>query len=291
MTPFELTIVLLSAGLHAIWNAYAKGTRNPMGFLALLGVACLVPGLPLLPWMPLAAISTEAWWLIGASSVAHFAYQVFLSQAYLRGDLSVVYPIARSTPAFVAIIAVPLLGDEVSLAGGAGIGVVVFGMWLVHTRGRLRWSALVAPGAGFAYLTLAATVVYSILDKEVMVRFRGLGGDLPPALVYFFILQATHGVLFVSYAVTQVPGAELRAIMRERGRHLVVGSFACISSYVLILHALETASVSYVTAVRQSSVLFAAIIGIVTLGERPGRARIIGTAAIVAGVAMIALYP
>jgi drug/metabolite transporter (DMT)-like permease len=293
MTLLELSIVLVSAILHAGWNAYAKDNPNPTAFLAIMGAMTVCAGLALLPFVDLSMVPRDVWWLLAGTGVIHTFYQIFLGRSYERGDLSVVYPIARSTPAFVALIAIPLLDDPVSPAGGGGIGIVMLGMWLVHTEGRVSWRALTAPGIGYAYLTLLATVGYSITDKLAMAKLRATEWTqpVPSAVVYFFLLTAAHTALFVPYALARVPRSAFRAVLGERWGRLLVGVAGSVISYVLILEALRTASVSYVTAVRQTSVVFAAAIAAVMLKERPSRPRVLGSVLTVAGVGLIALFP
>ena len=285
-------MVLASALLHAVWNGYAKRAGNPTAFLGLLAITSTAVSIAALPFFDLAEIPRSVWWLTGGTAVAHVFYQVFLGVAYERGDLSVVYPIARSTPALVAIIAVPLLGDPVTVGGAAGIAVVVAGMWLVQTDGRITIAALTGPGVGFAYLTLITTAGYSILDKQAMVAFANAerwSGPLPVSLTFFVLLQIASGIPYIPYALSRAPRSHVLLILRQHKTLLAVGTVAAIASYGLILAALQTASVSYVTAVRQTSVLFATAIGVAFLRERPGRARIAGAVAIVAGVASMVI--
>lgn len=286
-------MVLFSALLHAGWNAYAKGTESPTAFLAWLGIASVLSGLLLLPFVDLGSVPAAVWWILPGTALVHTAYQIFLGRAYERGDLSVVYPISRSTPALVAIVAVPLMDDPVSAAGGAGIAVVMAGMWLVHTGGRIAWRGLVSPGIGYAYLTLATTAGYSLLDKLAMQRFAEVtwAGQVPRALVYFYLLTTASTLLFVPMVMRRLPRETFLSVPKRYAGRLLFGLVASVGSYVLILEALRTASVSYVTAVRQTSVVFAALLSFLMLRERPGRPRTVGALLTVAGVAIIALFP
>jgi drug/metabolite transporter (DMT)-like permease len=285
-------MVLASALLHAFWNAWAKKASSPAVFLGLLAISQSIVGAVGLAFVDWSELPDALWPVLGASACVHVAYQLFLGAAYQRGDLSVVYPISRSTPALVALVAVPLLDDPVTPLGGLGIGVVVIGMWLVQTSGVLRWSALSGPGTGYAVLTLLATAGYSILDKRAMVVLAAAepwSGPLPVALCYFGLLQIAHTIPYAPLVLLRARPVDVRTVLRSSPALLIVGSFASLASYALILAALQTASVSYVTAVRQCSVLFAAGLGVVLLGERPSRARLLGTVLIVAGVVGIAI--
>jgi drug/metabolite transporter (DMT)-like permease len=291
MTSLELGMVLLSALLHAAWNAYAKDTGSPTVFLAWLAIAHLTTGLLFLPFIEVSLVPDSLWAILGVSALFHTAYNFCLGRAYERAPLAVVYPISRSTPAVVALIAIPLLHDPVTPIGAAGIAVVMIGMWLVHTDGRIEWKALVSPGIGFAYLTLLTTAGYSLTDKMAMAELNaGWTGELPAAFVYFFLGSFAYAPLFVGITLLRVPRQEFVDVLKARWGKILFGLVASLASYILILHALRTASVSYVTAVRQSSVVFAALLSLVILRERPTRARMIGALLNVAGVALIAIF-
>jgi drug/metabolite transporter (DMT)-like permease len=289
----DIGLVLVSALLHAVWSAAFKGSRDPLTFGVLQQIATL-PGAALLVWgFRPGEVPTAVWMLVAATGVAHAAYLYWMCRAYERGDLTVVYPIVRSTPALLPFLAVGWLGESISLGGALGIAVTVAGVWLVHTQGDLRLSALLARGTGYAYLALLATVAYSLLDKRSMAILEASPwtGPFPRSIVFFFLLSFAHAVFFVPLALLRIPPATWRALpVRDCVR--AAGAVAIsLGSYGLILEAYRRAPASYVVAVRQASVLFAVAIGAFWLHERPGRARVVGALATVAGVALIALFP
>jgi uncharacterized membrane protein len=163
----------------------------------------------------------------------------------------------------------------------------------VQSDGRIRVRALVSLGALFAYLTLATTVVYSLIDKQAMhlLGESRWSGPAPRALVYMVLLYYAYIPFFAALSLPSVGWKAVPTVIRrETGR--VIGSALCgIVSYTLILQVLQTAPVSYVVAVRQVSVLFAVLLSVFFLRERPGRVRLLGATATVAGVALISLYP
>lgn len=284
-----LLLVLLSAFLHASWNAAAKDSHNPAAFLFLVDLAASALLAPCLLFMRLADIPAELWLLIVATAVAHGFYSWSLTRAYEEGDLTVVYPISRSTPAFVPFLAVPLLGEELTLGGAGGIALVLVGVWLVQTEGSLERAGWLSAGAGFAYLTLATTVAYSLVDKRAMALFDGLlwSGSLPRAIAYYFFLVAGHLPVFWLLARKRLTMEALTETGRRRALMVLGGAVASFASYSLILQALRSASVSYVVAARQSSVVFAVLLALVWLREKPRRSRVLGIALTVAGVMAI----
>jgi drug/metabolite transporter (DMT)-like permease len=218
-----------------------------------------------------------------------------MSRAFERGDLSLVYPITRSTPAFLPLIAVPLLGETLHPIGVLGIAVVVSGIWLVHAgslRGESEAFRLAGPASRYAYLTLAATVAYSLIDKAAMAELAGAEwpSALPRSLAYAFLLFAAHAVAFTPLVLHARGAAALRDASRLDLLRATGAAVISVLSYSLILRALETSPVSYVVAVRQSSVLFAVALSAFWLRERPGRPRVLGAFATVLGVALIALF-
>ncbi|HJO24358.1 MAG TPA: DMT family transporter [Myxococcota bacterium] len=290
MTSVEITLVLLSALLHAVWSTSIKASGDPLSFNLLQGGVTLVLGASVLPFIDYAALPSGLWKWLALSCLAHGVYAYWLSRAFEHGDLTLVYPIARSTPAILPLVAVPLLGEHITAGGALGIGVVVAGMWLVQVGASLDWRSFGSPAAGFALLTLASTVGYSLSDKAAMTELAAspVPGGLPPVLVFYVLMSVGHFVPFVPLVLLH-RGA--RAVAAAARKDLVAASVASLIGFLgygLILKTLETAPASYVVAVRQTSVLFVLVLGIVRLHERPGRARILGAAVTVVGVALIA---
>jgi len=180
---------------------------------------------------------------------------------------------------------------SISLLGGAGIAVVVGGMWLVQVGEGLRWRNLVERGVVYALLTLAATVAYGLLDKTAMARLDAAewASLVPRAIVYFFLLEIACASIFVPLAARRLESGALVSAARREWKTATLAAVVSFASYSLILQALRSAPASYVVAVRQTSVLFAVALSVLWLGERPGRARVLGAAATVVGVALIGI--
>jgi drug/metabolite transporter (DMT)-like permease len=165
-------------------------------------------------------------------------------------------------------------------------------LWLVQVDGRLRGRDLFAPGTGFAFLTLLATVAYSLADKRAMALLAGAAwsGPLPRPVFYYVLLVLAPTPLLLLLARRSLAMPELRELVRSRSGTVATGAVAGFASYALILQALGTSSVSYVVAARQMSVVFAVALAAFWLGERPARARWLGALCTIAGVAAIALF-
>lgn len=300
MTPDVLGLVLASALIHAVWSFSIKGSRDPLTFNVVQTIPLTLGFLAALVFVDLSGLSGRFWWLLLATGVAHGAYLYGLSLALAGGDLSLVYPIARSTPAFLPLFAIPLTGEKLTGAGMIGIATVVAGMWAVQFGGAAPrdgtdaesvWRRLTAPHFRFAYLALAATVAYGLLDKALMVELSttALPGPIPRPVFGFFALWLTCSVFFVPAALVRMERGSLGRALRTEWKRASVAAVISLIGYSLILEAFETAPASYVVAVRQVSVLFVLALSIAFLGERPGRVRALGALATVAGVALVAV--
>jgi drug/metabolite transporter (DMT)-like permease len=292
LSPTDLALVLASALLHAIWSVSIKQSGDPLCFnLLQTWISALFVGFAA-PWIPWREIPVAVWGLLLLTGPTHAFYLYWMSRAYEHGDLSLVYPIARSTPAFLPLVAVPLFGEVLHPIGGLGVVVVVVGMWLVHLGPAFERQALSGLATRYALLTLLATVAYSLIDKAAMARFAAAvwSGPVPRAITYSLLLNTAHAVAFAPLFFLSRGGAALRAAAREQVPRAAAAALISFVGYTLILRAFETAIASYVVAVRQASVLFAVALGALWLRERPSRPRVLGAAATVVGVALIALY-
>jgi uncharacterized membrane protein len=290
VTSKEVLWVLCSALLHALWNTAAKRSAKPTSFLFLLTALTGMATLPLLFFIPYAELPASLGWLVLASAVSHGLSFIALSLAYEHGELSVVYPISRSTPLVVPLFAVPMLGEHVSHAGALGIALAVIGLWLVQTDGRVQLAAFKSRAALWAYVLLLLTAVFSIVDKRAMNELRHVPwhSPFPATTVFYCLFTAGSALIGLPFAWARLGPRALATDLKNHGLGIAGAALITWWSYALILEVMRTAPVSYVVAVRQISVLFAVAFAMFTLGERPGRARLSGAFASVLGVALIA---
>lgn len=291
MSGREVVWVLVSALLHAVWNMTAKGSRRPTAFLFLLTAFTAVATLPMLPLIPYAVLPSELLWLTLLSGLVHGASFVALALAYEAGDLTLVYPISRSTPLVVPLVALPLLGEHVSTSGAVGIALAVLGLWLVQTGGSIKLAAFKQRAALWAYVMLLLTAAFSIIDKRAMTLLAHVpwSAPVPSTTLYYCLFTTGAAVVSLPFTLRAVGPRELATLLRSDGLKIALSAVLTCVSYLIILEVLKTAPVSYVVAVRQVSVLFAVGMAMVSLGERPSRGRVYGALASVAGVALIAL--
>lgn len=287
MTEAAIGLVLASAVLHSAWNYMAKRSSNQLVFLWLALAAGLVIFTPAFAVVirdnP---IPRSGWVFIGLSSVVHVFYFVLLGGAYSRSDLSVVYPLARGTgPLFVLVISVVFLRELPSLFGFLGVLAIVTGVYLVQTRkltvpapgGPVR--GLLASGPRWALLTGLSIGVYSVIDSA--------GVKHAHPIVYMYLWVAGSFALMAPWMLARIPSV-LQVAKREAGWIFAAGGLL-FGAYVLVLTALTTSSVSYVSAARETSIVLAALYGVILLREGLALTRILGAGLVASGVAMIAV--
>ncbi|MBN2335207.1 EamA family transporter [Candidatus Bathyarchaeota archaeon] len=282
--PFAL--VMASAVSHALWNYVAKAARDKESFMLLLNVFSLVLFLPvfyvILPeiWLPL-----EIMPFLLVSGVAETVYFLALGKAYETGDLSVVYPVARSSPMFVALAAYAVLGERITGWGLAGIALIFVGVYVLHLRGWGReemvkpLKALGAPASRYALVAALGTTVYSISDK--------LGVTAVDPLLYSFWLGFVITGMLTAVTLRRRGIAVVRAELRGSAVRVSVAGALMKGGYMLVLVAMSLAQVSYILALRQVSVVLGAALGVVMLRERYGGVRVVGSLIIFVGVYLL----
>jgi uncharacterized membrane protein len=222
------------------------------------------------------------------------AYFILLSAAYRRGDLSVVYPVARGTaPLLAVVIGVLLLGERLGVAGSIGVLMLLAG-FLVLQR---PWRAIaVARSGGGARKAAADSAILFALATGVMIAtytaIDRVGTREIDVLVYAAILWATCSVVLVLW-VALVAGGDLLRYGPEAARRAAVGGWLTLAAYLCILVALSVAPLSGVAPLRESATVFAAAWGSVRLGEASDRSeatrRIGASVLIVAGALLLAV--
>jgi drug/metabolite transporter (DMT)-like permease len=288
MTGIALGIVLASAFLHAGWNYLLKTSDRKIVFIWWFLLASLVIYLPLFLYFYADAPIPHAGWIcIVATGLIHAAYFWFMGGAYQRGDLSLVYPLARgSGPLIVPILAVILLREEITPLGGFGIGLIIAGIYCVHLRS-FNHGAFLEPfralrgGASlWAFFTGLMIAAYSLVDKV------GVGLVYPP--VYIYIMSLITWLALTPWILIR-ERSRLREEWKNRAGAIFIVGFFSSFTYLMILFALTMGKVSYVAAVREVSIVLSAYFGVFYLREKHGLQKLIGAATIALGVVAIGL--
>ncbi len=277
MSGMVFLAVMFAAGLHAVWNALVKSSADKQ----LSMVAVVLGHLPLaligLAVSPVPA--PESWPYIGVAIILHVGYQLFLLASYRIGDLTQVYPIARgSAPLLVAAISVAFLGvtlQPFEIAGIVTIGIGILSLMLVRQAdGQKNLKA-----AGFALTTGCFIAAYSLVD--------GTGARLAGTVLGFYGWLAVGNAAVIA-AITAVrnPGV-FRRLPTEGRQVFLIGGSASFFAFTIVIWAFTQAPIALVTALRETSIVFALLIGVFFLKERLNLAKVASTFLTLAGAALL----
>lgn len=276
MSGFALTIVLMAAFLHASWNAVVKAATDRAVVLAAVSATHATVGLTLI--LMSTPPAPASWIYIFLSTVIHFGYYVFLFQAYRFGDLSQVYPISRGlAPALVALGAYVMIGEVLPPMGWVGLGAITFGIGLLaFQRGASRTDPRAVAAAAFNGVLIAS---YSVVDG-IGVR---LSGSPFGYMGWLFLLE-----LPVTFFVLYRRRNAFHTIDRKSLLLGLIGGLGAVTAYGLVIYAKTIAPLGAVSAVRESSVIIAALIGLFIFHERPWPVRIVSAVIVAGGVIALA---
>lgn len=270
--------VLVGALLHASWNALVKSSPDKAMDTALIHLTGSVVAIPLLGLVGLPP--AVAWPYIATSMTIHIGYYIALTGAYQHGDLGLTYPLMRGTaPLLVALSAGTVLGETLSPLAWAGVLGVCCGV-LALGLGR---QGLERPRAvGFALANAVIIALYTVVDARGVRATAEAGGN---ALQYVVALFVLDGWPFALLVFLRKGGARvLVPYARQRWLVALGAAVASLGSYGIALWAMTRAPVATVAALRETSVLFAALLGSWFLKEAFTLRRALGTGVIVAGV-------
>ena len=279
--------VLFGAMLHAAWNALVKSSGDKQLDIALVHFLGAVVSLPLL-WL-VGLPPPESWPFLAASLVIHVAYYITLNGAYQHGELGTTYPIMRgSAPMLVALGSSTVLGESLSLAAWLGVAAVTLGVLMVGLS-RPAQALHHHRAIGFALANAVVIAAYTFVDGSG-VRITVAGGHT--AASYVVLLFVLDGIPYPALVFAQRSAEGRRAIAayaRKRWPLATLGGLASLGSYWIALWAMTRAPVAAVSALRETSVLFATALSVLVLKERFGLQRATGAVVIVAGVVALRL--
>lgn len=288
MTLFSLGLLFLAAVLHALSNALIKLSRDKLAFTWWMLTAWVIIGFPLIFFVgqPLPI----GWLLILVSGLIEAVYFITLTRAYALGDLSQVYPLARgSAPLFVLLWALIFLGERPTPIGVVGILIVVIGLYLVNLSALSEWKrpllSFRSPAARWAVITGLLISIYSAIDKVGM-RYVD---PLPYLYLFLFVTWIALAAQWLNPDRRLALRAELKPDVKRSLLKATVVALSGSGAYALVLAALRLSPVSYVSPVRELSVVFGAWIGVRFMGEPGGRLRIFAAMMVTLGVILIAL--
>ena len=278
METFVFLAVLFAAACHAGWNALIKVGLDPLSTTTLISVGSGIVALAFSPFVGVPAWAAWPW--LAASIVIHLVYFASLIESYRTGDLGQVYPIARgSAPLMTAAVTSIFVGEKLSALGWAGIAALVGGVLLLSARGARHLAEIDRRAIGFALFTALTICAYSVVD--------GIGARLSANPNGYSVL------LFVGIAVVMVPyalyrdGRDVIPAMQRFWLRGFAGGALQVLSYGIAIWAMTVAPIAIVATLRETSVLFGAVIAVVVLKEPLRAVRIVAACLIVCGLVLI----
>jgi drug/metabolite transporter (DMT)-like permease len=280
MDAFVFAAVLFAAACHAGWNATIKRGLDPLIVTVLISIGAALVALPFVPFVGLPA--APAWPYVIASVFIHLLYFAALIESYRAGDLGQVYPIARgAAPLMTATATTTLVGERLGTFGWCGIALLAAGVLLLSLRGGRDLARLDRRAVGFALFTAVTVCAYSVVD--------GVGARLAQgANAYSVALFVGIGPVMALYALARRGAATVAAMRRHWATGLAGGALQ-LFSYAVAIWAMTVAPIAIVAALRETSVLFGAVIAVVLLKEPLRPSRIVAALMIVAGLVLIRL--
>jgi drug/metabolite transporter (DMT)-like permease len=281
MDALVFLAVLVAAGFHAGWNALLKLRLEPVVATALVAVAS---GVVALPAVVLAGFPDPVAWpyLLGSVAV-HVAYYLTLAEAYRGADLGHVYPIARGTaPLMTAVAASLWLQETLGGYGWAGVTALAAGILLLAVKGARASQKLNVRSVGFALLTSLTITIYTLVD--------GLGARLSGApIAYTAWLFLLSGSAMAVYGIMHTGMRRLAAEFLANWPVAIGGAGLSTAAYAIAIWAMTVAPIALVAALRETSVLFAALFGTLLLREPLMPTRIAAALLVLAGAVLLRL--
>jgi len=274
-----ILLVLLSAAFHASWNALVKTGRDRLLMQALvIGVGAVLAGI-VLPFVPVP--DRASWPFILLSIVAHNGYYLFLITAYKHGDLSQVYPLARGmAPLLVAGLAALFADEWLTPMQVVGVALVSVGIASLAWGSRRRESNRKA--VFYAVITGLFISTYSLIDGSGVRR----AGSAAGFIAWLFFLD---GIPIVLLVLLRRGRATAELLARDWKRGVVGGVFATVG-YAIVVFVMSQGGMAHVVSLRETSVIVAAVIGMLLLKEDSGVRRIVATAMVAAGNILLHLF-
>ena len=270
MTTSVALFVLFAALLHACWNAVLKGGSDRLWSMNVMGLASALGCAMLLPFVSLPA--RESWFCIAASALLHVGYNLFLIRAYRSGDFGTAYPIARGSSPMLVTLGAALVAKELpGTSGLAGIALVSGGIISLAFQGYKPRES----GVLYALGTGAFIAAYSVTD--------GIGGRLSGnVLGYTLWMSLFSGLSTLPIYLVRRRGEAIWRGWRETGL-AAGGGILSLLAYGIVIFAMTRAPMGSVSALRETSVLFAILLARMFFNERLTARRIVSAVVIAAG--------
>ncbi|HWT99133.1 MAG TPA: EamA family transporter [Terriglobales bacterium] len=276
LSPLMALLVLSAALMHAGWNVMAKTAGDKLLNIGLISVGLGVVGLVFTPFVDFP--DRASWHFLLGSLVAHLGYYVFLSTGYRHGDLSQVYPIARGmAPPLVAFTAWLLIGETLTPLQLTGVLATSFGILSLALDRPLErahsWRPIL-----FGLLTSLTIMSYTLFDGQGV----RVAGDHFGYIVWLFVLDVP---LVLAYCLWRRPGA--LGYFRQRWRFGLIGGVLSGGAYGISIFAMSQGGLASVSSLRETSVIFAAVMSSLLLKERFRHRRYVSVVLVATGAVLL----
>jgi drug/metabolite transporter (DMT)-like permease len=283
MPLIALGLILISAVMHASWNLFLKQAQHKQIFIwwgVIVGSLCFAPILIVSPALPV-----RIWPYIIGSAFMEALYYAALTWAYDSDDFSLTYPLARGTaPVLLVIWTTLFLGEAPRPGGLLGLALLVLGLIVVGSG--TIWSRL--KGLTFSTKGIIAALAAAIC-VSIYTAIDGAAVHIASPAPYGILMLGLSALLYAPFVIMRYGKSAVLSEWHINWRRIILASFIMIGAYMLVLQAYALSRISYAGAVREVSVVFAAIVGWLWLGERFGLPRTIGAILIFAGILTIAV--
>ena len=273
-TDLIFIIIIFSAMCHAVWSAIIKSSSNPLSLMGITSILELLIFLPLTFYVPFPSV--EIWYLLFATIFIHVLYRLNVIYSYKFGDLSFVYPIARGgSSLLIVIISIIFLQNSINFYGFVGVIIVCVGLFLISFSSKINFNK---PAFFLAVSTAIFITTYTLID--------GIGvRSSENAFSYIFWLIALNGVPILFISIFSKNGLRKKESYSIKAG-IAAGIFATLS-YALVVWSMQFIEIAYVSGIREVSIVFATIIGMLFLSEKYASKRIIPSILIALGIATV----
>ena len=273
-TDLIFIIIIFSAMCHAVWSAIIKSSSNPLSLMGITSALELLIFIPLTFYVPFPSV--EIWYLLFATIFIHVLYRLNVIYSYKFGDLSFVYPIARGgSSLLIVIISIIFLNNSINFFGFLGVLIVCIGLFLISFSSKIKFNK---PAFFLAVSTAIFITTYTLID--------GIGVRTSEnAFSYIFWLIALNGVPILIISIFSKNGLRKKESYSIKAG-IAAGIFATLS-YALVVWSMQFIAIAYVSGIREVSIVFATIIGMLFLSEKYASKRIIPSILIALGIATV----
>ena len=276
MSDYLLLIIILVAALsHAICHSILKENKNPLGVLGITSIIEIIIFTPLVMSVPFP--SNFIWVLIIISAILHGFYRLLVIYSYNYGDLSFVYPIARgSSSLLLAIISLIFLTDNISLLGFVAIMIVCLGLFLISFSAKIKFNY---SAFSLGLLTAIMITAYTLID--------GIGvRNSDNSLTYIYWMLLLNGIPALA-ASFLIKNNGLRIIDKDLVFKGILFGILAPLAYGLVVWCMQYLPIAYVSSMRETSIIFATLIGMLILNEKNASKRILHSIIIVIGISLL----